>query len=89
MIECSLAEALMWQCQRSEAGTGEHGVRVSGRDVQSLNLEAEWEQDRTKWNGLFGGTVQPIPAWKTDSKPMMMMMMMEGRVIYRARCLKQ
>ncbi len=25
------------------------------QDLQSLNLKAEWAQDRTKWKGLFGG----------------------------------
>jgi len=24
------------------------------QDLQSLNLKAEWAQDRTKWKGLFG-----------------------------------
>jgi len=55
MIGCPLAEALRWQGQREEAGAGRHGGECVRRDLQSLNLKAEWAQDRTKWKGLFWG----------------------------------
>ena len=29
-------------------------------DLRSLNLKAEWAQDRTKWRAHLEGTVQPV-----------------------------
>jgi len=39
------------------AGAGFMGwmCQTTGQDIRSLNLKAEWTQDRTKWTSLFAG----------------------------------